>query len=212
MSDPTPDRWSRLWREFSKEGAPAGSFEHLAGLYSEPHRHYHNFRHIADCLAEFDRARHLARDPLSVELAIWFHDAVYDTRAPDNEERSAQLSRAWLGRAKAEPALMDAVNRLIVATKRHDYSVHSDGALLMDVDLAIFGQPPERFWEYEQQIRDEYHWVNGVLFAAKRAEILNAFLARDRIYKTNLIFDQLETQARKNLKDSVQRLSHTASS
>lgn len=62
-------------------------------MYSEPHRHYHNFHHIADSLAEFDRARHLAREPLAVELAIWFHDTVYDTRAGNNEEQSAELGR-----------------------------------------------------------------------------------------------------------------------
>jgi predicted metal-dependent HD superfamily phosphohydrolase len=175
-------------------------------MYSEPHRRYHKLAHIADCLAEFDRVRELAREPLAVELAIWFHDALYDSRAADNEERSAQLAQVWLGEARVESALMDAVGRLILATKRHDASLHVDAALLVDVDLSILGQPQDRFWEYEAQIRAEYSWVPLEIFSVKRAEILNGFLARPCIYNTADFFRRLEAQARINLEASVQRL------
>ena len=141
-----------------------------------------------------------------MELAIWFHDAVYDPRAADNEERSAQLAQAWLGAVRAEPALVDAVGRLILATKKHDASLHADAALLVDVDLSILGQPPARFWEYEAQIRGEYSWVLPDVFSVKRAEILDGFLARARIYQTDDFFHRLEAQARINLKSSVGRL------
>lgn len=207
MSALTPERWSQLWRAAAKEPAPAGSYDRLVALYSEPHRHYHNLAHIADCLAEFDRARFLAREPLAVELAIWFHDAVYDTRAADNEERSAQLAEVWLGEVHAAPALIDAVNCLILATKKHDASLHVDAALLVDVDLSILGQLPDRFWQYEEQIRAEYSWVPKEVFSVKRAEILDGFLARRRIYNTDDFFDRLESQARTNLQESVGRLS-----
>ena len=206
MSALTPERWSQLWRAAATAPAPAGSYDRLVALYSEPHRHYHNFHHIADCLAEFDRARVLAREPLAVELAIWFHDAVYDPRAADNEELSARLAQAWLGEVHAEPALIDAVSRLILATKKHDASLHADAALLVDVDLSILGQPPDRFWEYEAQIRAEYSWVPPDIFSVKRAEILDGFLARARIYNTDGFFGRLESQARTNLQASVGRL------
>ncbi len=202
----TPERWSQLWRAATKQAAPTGSYDRLVAMYSEPHRHYHNLGHIADCLAEFDHARELAREPLTVELAIWFHDAVYDPRAADNEERSTLLAQAWLGEVPAEPALMDAVGRLILATKKHDAALHMDAALLVDVDLGILGQPPERFWEYEAQIRAEYNWVPPEIFSVKRAEILDGFLARPRIYNTDSFFHQLEAQARTNLQTSVHRL------
>ena len=81
-------------------------------MYSEPHRCYHNLAHIEDCLGEFDRAKQLATDPAAVELAIWFHDAVYDPRAADNEERSAELAKDWLSDLHASDALTDSVGRL----------------------------------------------------------------------------------------------------
>lgn len=206
MSALTPERWSQLWRAATKQAAPTEFYDRVVAMYSEPHRRYHNLAHIADCLAEFDRARELAREPLAVELAIWFHDAVYDPRAAENEERSAQLAQAWLGEVRAEPALMDAVGRLILATKKHDASLHVDAALLVDVDLSILGQPPERFWDYEAQIREEFSWVPPDIFSVKRAEILDGFLARARIYITDNFFRRLEVQARANLQASVQRL------
>ena len=75
------------------------------------------------------------------------------------------------------------------------------------MDLSILGKPPEQFWEYERQIRDEYAWEEKTLFAAKRVEILHRFLARERIYQTELFFQRMEAQARANLRASVQRLS-----
>ena len=149
----------------------------------------------------------LAADLLAVELAIWFHDAVYDPQAADNEARSAGLARDWMGKCGAAAALTDAVGQLILATKSHDATLHADAPLLVDVDLSILGQPPDRFWEYERQIRDEYSWVDKGMSAARRAEILQRFLARARIYHTALFFHRLETQARTNRRASVQPLS-----
>ncbi len=93
-----------------------------------------------------------------------------------------------------------------MATKSHDPSLHPDAPLLVDVDLSIFGKPPERFDEYETQIRQEYSWVPEATFREKRAEILERFLARKRIYNTEVVFVRYEQQARKNLHASLHRL------
>jgi len=90
MSWPGQDRWLRLWRAAGAFGAPAGWYQRLTQAYAESQRHYHNQQHIAECLAEFDAARHLAQQPVALELALWFHDAVYDPKAGDNEEQSAR--------------------------------------------------------------------------------------------------------------------------
>lgn len=206
MSNFTHERWAQLWHALVKEIPPAIYFSELLARYSEPQRHYHNQRHIADCLAEFDQVKALARQPAAVELAIWFHDAVYDPRAADNEERSAELGKRWLNQFGADQALSEAVEHLVLATKNHDPSVHPDGGLMVDVDLSILGQPAERFWEYERQIRAEYAWVDQARFAGKRAAILESFLARKRIYQTGHFFQLLEAPARSNLAASVQCL------
>lgn len=175
-------------------------------MYAEPHRHYHNQQHIVDCLSEFDQVRQLAVEPEAVEFAIWFHDAIYDSRAGDNEERSAELAQAWLKQAGAAETLTNSVRQLVLATKAHDKTLHADAPLLVDVDLSILGQSPQRFWEYEKGIHAEYDWVDQKTFATKRAEILHRFLARPGLYHTEFFFARLEIQARSNLRASIEQL------
>ena len=176
------DRWTRLWHDASFRGDGRSWFEILAARYSEPHRHYHTSHHIEECLDEFDPVRHLASQPVAVELAIWFHDAIYDTHATDNEEQSALLAEQCLSESRASTDMRLAVWDLVLATRIHEASKHVDSPLLLDVDLSILGKNENRFREYESQIRQEYSWVPDDIFAARRAEILEGFLERDRIY------------------------------
>ena len=187
-------------------GDPQPAYKDLVSRYSEPQRYYHNLRHLGECLAEFDLARQLAEDPGAVELAIWFHDAVYDPHAADNEERSAELAKQSITQAGGGVELGRAVAALVQATKTHDPGLHPDAPLLVDVDLSILGQPKERFQEYETQIRREYEWVPVTTFASKRAEILENFLARESIYTTEYFFAKYEQRARQNLQDSIRAL------
>lgn len=206
MNAPSPDRWARLWQQVDAASDPQSVYQELVSLYSEPHRHYHNLTHLAECLAEFDSARPLAKNPVALELAIWFHDGVYDTHAADNEERSAELARQRITQAGGGAELGGAVAVLVLATKTHDPALHPDAPLLGDVDLSILGRRKERFEQYEAQIRQEYDWVPEWTFASKRSEILESFLARERIYATAPFFTKFEKQARENIGRSIQRL------
>lgn len=174
--------------------------------YCEPHRHYHNQQHILECLAELDRSRHLAQQPHAVELALWFHDAVYDPKEADNEERSAELARQCLRENGIDLPVVQTVAELILATKHNEGKSEGDAGLMLDVDLSILGQPEERFLEYEEQVRQEYAWVPRLIFRRKRANILEGFLARERLYSTDLFYCRYEEQARRNLQTSVRRL------
>jgi len=198
------DRWSTLCRKAGASGDCEGWHSRLLALYSEPHRHYHNLRHLEECLTEFDCTRHLAREPLSVELALWFHDAVYDTRAKDNEERSAALARDCL--SEAGEAFGSRVTDLILATKHAATQTDPDAALVTDIDLSILGREEIRFQEYETQIRQEYAWVPAVVFAAGRGQILQQFLSRPRIYFHDTFFTKYEKQARANIQTSLLHL------
>jgi predicted metal-dependent HD superfamily phosphohydrolase len=205
MNWPEPDRWVRLWNTVGASGDPLPWYETLTQAYAEPQRHYHNQQHIAECLAEFDGARHLAKEPASVELALWFHDAVYDPKSGDNEERSAGMANSCLSGAGL-PDLATSVGALVMVTKSHDEAPGSDAPLMVDVDLSILGQEPKRFSEYEAQIRAEYSSVPKLIFNFKRAQILQRFLERPRIYATDHFASRYEQSARRNLADSVQTL------
>jgi len=205
MNWPGQDRWLRLWQAAGGDGDGAPWHEKLTRAYAEPQRHYHNQQHIAECLAEFDGARHLAQQPAAVELALWFHDAVYDPKAGDNEEQSAAMARNCL-ETGGPSRLAATVSDLVMATKSHSTEAGPDAALMVDVDLSILGQGEQRFVEYESQIREEYRSVPKLIFNFKRAEILERFLARSRIYATDFFAAKYEQQARRNLEDSIRQL------
>ena len=206
MSWPDLNRWSALWQSLGVAEPPAEWYERLTVAYAEPWRHYHNQRHIAECLVEFDQARHLAVHPAVVELALWFHDAIYKPRAGDNEEQSAALLKLCAAETGMPGAFAETAARLVMATKNHETGADPDAALIVDVDLSILGQSEERFSEYEQQIRKEYRWVPRPIFASKRAEILDRFLARPTIFATEWFRAKYERQARRNLQASIANL------
>lgn len=205
MNWPGQERWHRLWQAIGTSGDASAWYERLTRAHAEPHRHYHNQRHIADCLAEFDGARQSAKQPEALELALWFHDAVYDPRAADNEEQSAALAKRCLESA-GRLDLAETVTALVMATKLHNTDAGTDAALMADVDLSILGQDEARFAEYEAGIFAEYAWVSQDVFNSKRAEILQRFLERERIFSTEHFFAKYERQARRNLEKSIRRL------
>lgn len=205
MTWPGPERWKRLWQTVGATDVPGAWYDQLSRAYSEPHRHYHNQRHIAECLQEFDAVRQLAADAGAVELALWFHDAAYDPKASDNEEQSAVLAKRCLKDVGRED-LARTIGELILATKSHDAQAGADTALVVDIDLSILGQNQARFAEYESQIRAEYDWVPLDIFNTKRAEILRKFLDRPHIYFTSHFRERCERPARRNLELSIRQL------
>ena len=61
----------------------------LLHRYGEAGRVYHTIDHIDHCLGQFDQVRSQCVQPDAVELAIWFHDAIYNFPAYENEKLSA---------------------------------------------------------------------------------------------------------------------------
>jgi len=131
---------------------------------------------------------------------------VYEPRAADSEERSAAWAARVLAEAGAARDRIDRVSRLVLATTHADPAASGDAALVADVDLAILGAPRPRFLEYESQVGREYAWLPGEAFRAGRAALLEALLARPRIYATELFAERFEAAARANLRDALTRL------
>lgn len=197
-------RFAGLWQRLTKGELPAELPVALERAYAEPHRAYHNASHIFECLAWFDEVSGQMKRPDEVETAIWFHDAVYDPRAGDNEERSAAWACAALAAAPEEAR--ERIRSLILSTKDH-VARTMDGAVLLDIDLSILGAAPERFHAYDDAIRCEYAWVSEADYRAGRRRVLTGFLARPQIYGTSYFHERLEKQARDNLVAALARLS-----
>lgn len=197
--------WQRVCSGLDAGHSTTDLFAALVSRYCEPGRKYHTLQHLRECIATFSPVAHLASRPAEVEAALWFHDAVYELRASDNEEQSARWAQSALQEGGVSQASADRVAGLVLATKHTALPTLPDEQLLVDVDLAILGAPASRFDEYERQIREEYSFVPGPTFALKRGEVLQSFLARSRIYSTHHFYALLEQKARENLANSLAR-------
>jgi predicted metal-dependent HD superfamily phosphohydrolase len=198
-------RWNDLWTALGA-GVDPSVYDDLVARHGESHRAYHDASHVNACLAELDRVRDQLERPNEVELAFWFHDAIYDTHSPDNEKRSAEWAQQVCLDGGLGSAAADRVYALIIATRHGETKLQGDSALLVDIDLSILGRNPELFDRYEEQIRCEYEWVPIEVFRSRRVEILEQFLARERLYQTESFRVRYEAQARENIRRSIERL------
>ena len=203
---PPSGRWRTIWRAVGATGDEA-LYHDLIARYEDESRHYHTTRHLEEMFALWPLLERLATHPAEVELAIWYHDAIYQSLRTDNDRRSADLARDALTAAGADPAAVARVHALILATKHDAEPAPGDAQLLVDLDLAILGASPERFDEYEHQVRAEFAYVPVTLFRRKRREILESFLARPVIYHAAPLREGRERAARANLARSIESLS-----
>lgn len=205
MTDALLSRWIR-------HGYPPALASRLFEAYQAPPRVYHTLEHLQHAFSLLDsdpravQARHRLTDPeqRALELAIWYHDCVYDPRRHDNEVESANrfLEDALL--LRIAPAVREHVVELILASRDHQ-PPPADGlaALFCDVDLAILGDTPERYNAYRNGIRCEYGHLPNNAYAIGRRGVLDGLLARPRLY--SVLLDR-EAPARANLLAERERL------
>jgi predicted metal-dependent HD superfamily phosphohydrolase len=203
--------WAAAWSALGRP-APAGLQAELMTAWSESHRQYHDQRHLRECLALWTRWREHSPGAGEVAIALWFHDAIYDPQAPvsgSNELNSAAWAARSLVRAGADSDTAQRVHDLVMVTQ-HDAPAAlesgPDAQLLVDIDLSILGSPAERFERYDQDVRKEYAWVPGFRYQEARAQVLQSFPDRPRLYNGEHAVALLEAQARVNLAAALSRL------
>ena len=190
---------------------PAALLADLRRRYGEPQRHYHTWAHIEALLRLFAEVRGDLSDPLAVEAALYYHDAVYDPRAPDNEARSAALLRADCAGVLSADSLAAAA-RLIEATAGHRLPAdlaapaQADAALFLDMDLSILAAPWPDFLAYEAAIRREYAHVEEAAFRAGRGNFLENLMSREKLFFSSHFGARVDVSARDNLRRSLKIL------
>lgn len=199
--------WDIAWRGVGGASDGVSLFAALTAAYAEPQRKYHTLQHLQECLGLLEPVAGLASHPQEVGIGLWFHDAIYDVKRADNEERSAQWWSAVAAAEGVAGAVADRIRSLVLVTKHSGVPASPDEQLLVDIDLAILGAPERRFAEYERQIRDEYAWVAQASFTEKRRAILRSFLDRERIFGTPYFHARFEAAARANLERAVANIS-----
>jgi predicted metal-dependent HD superfamily phosphohydrolase len=192
-------------------GDIAAAADRLLARWAEPHRGYHDARHLAEVLGRVDELSSYAGNLTAVRLAAWFHDAVYDPTAADNEERSAALARDELRGLGVGGGAADEVARLVRLTATHDPGTGDrDGAVLCDADLAVLAADDERYAGYAAGVRREYAHVDDATFARGRAAVLRRLAARPQLFRTAYGLAHWEEPARANVAAELSRLDAAA--
>jgi predicted metal-dependent HD superfamily phosphohydrolase len=200
------DHWARTWQGLGRP-VPLRLRLELYAAWGAKSRHYHDLRHLRECLGLLEVWKGQGERAAEVSIALWFHDAIYDPGADDNELRSAAWAARALGEARVSSEAAQRVYDLVMAT-RHDAVVAwgIDAELLVDIDLAILGAAPERFQAFERDIRKEYAAVPQAVYRSARRTVLQGFIEREHIYHTAKARALLEAQARLNLQGALERL------
>lgn len=188
------------WTAITGKSRPAvDSWARLVGRWSEPHRRYHGIGHLTAVLLFVNEYADHAEDPDAVRLAAWYHDAIYDPLAVDNEERSAALAESELAALGLPEDQVSEAARLVRLTAGHDPAAGDrNGELLNDADLLVLASPAEAYVVYLNAIREEYAQVSDADFRAGRACVLTALLAAPKLYRLAALAP-LEASARSNL-------------
>ena len=145
-----------------------------------------------------DEVAPLLVDRDAVELALWFHDAVYDTGASTNELRSAELFLTVS--AGASFLFRHRVCDHILAT-RHSTTVRDpDRRFLVDIDLSGFGAPWEEFMRNGDLLREESSGQTDVKYHYGQVAFLSRLqqrrsLLRDRVFSRALRDDRARQPA-----------------
>lgn len=178
----------------------------IRAAYTAPGRHYHNLQHLGHLVRELESVRGSIAGWNLLMLAAAYHDVVYDTSRPDNEEASAVCAadglRPFLGTARLQH-LCD----IILATKHHGHSPDSDTNLFCDADLAILGAAPDVYDGYARRIRLEYSRFPDELYHPGRTAVLSKLLEQPALFKTGVFQGRYESAARENIRREIASLS-----
>lgn len=208
--------WEKLLDTFQVEPTDSQEvFLDLVTAYSSVGRYYHTLEHIQQVLETIESIRTTNPTPRwevahfpDIELAGWFHDAIYDPQANDNEEKSAEYAIAALNKLGIPNSTVKRVEQLILNTKTHQALTDDiDSQIILDSDLAILGAPEWQYKAYARSIRQEYSWIAEEAYRAGRKQVLQKFLQRKRLYFTDRLFSDLEIRARQNMQAEVTALS-----
>ncbi len=204
------------WNELCSGPPPLveSTLDAILASYAAPTRRYHGTKHV---IAVVERVNDLAKQPLwsdpseasidvsSAVLAAWYHDVVYDSMLPGNEEASAVRAQQELSQLDIDPAQVEHVAALVRMTAHHR-PTDVAGALLADADLWTLGGAPEEYFAYGKLIRMEYQHVPEPAWISGRGTFIRSFLNRAHIFATPRGRHERESQARLNLEAELARL------
>ncbi len=204
---PHSEKVQRRWHELCElikipQDAESKIWNIIEEKYCETGRYYHTLKHINSLLELSRQYSEIITNIVQVDLAIIFHDIIYNPQSGTNESDSAVLFENLLS-PYVDKQLITAVSEYIILTKEHNVFSSSDKdlQLFIDFDMSILGADFDTYAEYSQNIRKEYIHVPESIYCEKRAEFLRGvFTKSDPIFATQEFKTLYEVRAKENMK------------
>jgi len=198
------NRWENLIYRFTNAEDALKYGQIVIDRYNEPHRFYHNIKHLIHVLEQFDFAvEHIGvsqNTAAIIEMAIWYHDAVYNPDKNDNEFQSAELFAEHAQAMDINVNIINDVKRIILVTENHHLASSLDEEIMSDCDLSPLGFTKEGFDKSDKDIRKEYPNTPAI----ERKKALEKFLKHNGIFKTTIFKKAYESQALENIKEKIE--------
>lgn len=174
--------------------------------YSKKGRYYHTLQHLENLLTVLTEIESEIQNREVVLFTLYYHDVVYRATKSDNEEKSAELAEKRMQQLAIPGAVIERCKKQILATKSHLIANDSDTNYFTDADLSVLGQDWETYSDYYKNVRKEYAIYPDFVYNPGRKKVLHHFLKMDRIFKTDLMYDKFEIQARQNIQKEIELL------
>lgn len=206
--DDLHEKWDQTCRALKISDASSHTkWAELVRRYSESHRRYHTLDHLRAMCRTLSEFEEMFAAPDSVHLAVFFHDAIYDSSSTTNENDSANLATSFLTENNVTPAVIRDVEQLILATAAHlEETSVLDAEWFLDADLAILAAEPDTYQQYVLAIRQEYSAFSYSTFRIGRQRFLETILDAPFLYRTIVLRERFEALARTNLQNELEQL------
>ncbi|UZH55550.1 HD domain-containing protein [Salinimicrobium tongyeongense] len=118
---------------------------------------YHNFKHTQRVVKStkelIEKSQIDVKQEEPLLLAAWLHDTGYTRKYAGHEEESVKIAETWLQEQHAGQQLIDAVSRLILATRMHAEPKDLSEKIIKDADTSHLAK--DYFEETSEFLRQE---------------------------------------------------------
>ena len=183
-------------------------FINLTRHYRDKSRGHHSLKHVEECIdwVRGDLKKEISR-PVMMELAFYWHDAVYVATRHSNETESAALAIVDLSKTEIQIFEMAEVMTFILTYEGGLKPTTNDAKYFRDIDYWIIGSPRERYLSYMKGIEKEYlPFYSPEEYCSGRLKFLGTLRNQDRLFLTDYFEDNFRQAAIENIDFEISSL------
>lgn len=194
------DIWRNTWQGLGVGQPNIELLRKVLYFYAMTERPYYNLTRLDECLELLPHVTKFAMYPYELEVAVWFHGAIFQEHRMNSEQKSAEWAYTATVKEGVSKEAAKRIYHMIIATNPENKPAKLDEKIMVDIDLSILGADQMRYREYEKQLREQYRWIPEPTFIRRRQKLLFSYLKREHIFNTAFFNREFEEQARENIK------------